>query len=215
MSLEQDGLVAILRGVVPDRVVEIGHVLFEAGFRTIEVPLNSPDPFASIARLSSALGARCLCGAGTVLRPDDVRRVADAGGRLIVSPNTDASVIAKSLELGLEVMPGFMTPTEALAAAAAGANRLKLFPAAPLGAGYLRGLMAVLPHNVGVFAVGGIGANQVAAWVDAGAAGFGFGSELFKPSYSLDEIAARARRLVAANRDAREHNGKNVSANQE
>ena len=191
-------VVAILRGIVPDRALEVGEVLHGSGIRAIEVPLNSPDPFDSIARLAANFGDSCLCGAGTVLRPGDVDRVHRAGGRLVVAPNTDREVIARALQHRLIAMPGFATATEAFAAIAAGAECLKLFPASSYGPGHLRALKAVLPSEVDVFAVGGVGADQVGEWSNAGAFGFAFGSELFKPEYSTEEIAERARRLVSA-----------------
>jgi 2-dehydro-3-deoxyphosphogalactonate aldolase len=195
-------IVAILRGVAPERAVVVGKVIFEAGISTIEVPLNSPRPFDSIAKLSAALGASCLCGAGTVLDAGDVRRAHDAGARLIVSPNTNAAVIEAAVERRMIAMPGFATATEAFAGIDAGAGHLKLFPAASYGPGHLKALKAVLPKDVGVYAVGGVGADSVEDWVAAGAAGFGFGSELFRPDYTEDDIACRARRLVEAVRCA-------------
>ncbi len=191
-------LVAILRGVTPDNVLAVGQVLHDAGIRTIEVPLNSPQPFDSIARLAAKFGSSCLCGGGTVLTPQDVERVHAAGGRLIVAPNTDAAVIARARALGMIAMPGIATATEAFTALAAGATHLKLFPAATYGPGHLKALKTVLPKSVSVFAVGGVGADQIEAWTKAGASGFGLGSELFRPEYTLDEIAKRARQLVDA-----------------
>lgn len=191
-------LVAILRGIGPDRILDVARSLFDAGIRAIEVPLNSPYPFESIARLAAQYGETCLCGAGTVLTAEDVDGVRDSGGKLMVSPNTDPAVIARARRHGMVAMPGFATATEAFAAIAAGATHLKLFPAASYGPGHLKALKAVLPKSVPVFAVGGIGVDQIAPWLAAGASGFGFGSEIFKPEYTLDEIADRARRLVAA-----------------
>jgi 2-dehydro-3-deoxyphosphogalactonate aldolase len=190
--------IAILRGVSPDSVVGVGETLHDAGIRVIEVPLNSPDPYRSIERLSRAFGDRCLCGAGTVLSPEEVERAHDAGARLIVSPNVDARVIARTLTLDMVAMPGFATATEAFAALAAGAVRLKLFPATTYGAGHARALAAVLPSGTRLYAVGGIGADEVREWIGAGITGFGFGSELFRPTYSIDEIAMRARGIVSA-----------------
>ncbi|HEY1314885.1 MAG TPA: 2-dehydro-3-deoxy-6-phosphogalactonate aldolase [Steroidobacteraceae bacterium] len=195
-------LVAILRGVSPLRVIEIGDVLYEAGFRTLEVPLNSPDPFASIAKLA-AHRSDWTIGAGTVLEPEDVRRTRDAGGRLVLAPNCDAAVIRRALELDLQVIPGIATATEAFVAIAAGAQQLKLFPASTYGPRHLGALSAVLPGEARVFPVGGIGAQDIAAWLAVGAAGFGFGSELFRTDYSVADIARRARELVQALRDAR------------
>ncbi len=191
-------LVAILRGLDPDRALDVGQVLYDSGIRVIEVPLNSPSPFDSIARLAKRFGESCLCGAGTVLSVEDVERVHAAGGGLVVSPNTDAAVIARARAHGMIAMPGFATATEGFAAIAAGAAHLKLFPAATYGAGHLKALKAVLPGAVPVFAVGGIDAERIADWSKGGASGFGFGSELFRPDYTLQEIADRARRLVDA-----------------
>ncbi|HEY2068905.1 MAG TPA: 2-dehydro-3-deoxy-6-phosphogalactonate aldolase [Rhizomicrobium sp.] len=189
-------LIAILRGVTPERIEAVARVLFEEGVRAIEVPLNSPEPFDSIARLSRAFSAECLCGAGTVLDAADVARVKDAGGKLIVTPNTDPAVIAQAVALDMTVVPGFATATEAFAAIKAGARTLKLFPAKTYGSGHLKALKAVLPRDVPVYAVGGVGAEDVAEWIAAGAAGFGFGSELFRTDYSDDDIRTRTRRLV-------------------
>lgn len=196
--LDQVPLVAILRGVTPDRVVETGEALYEAGIRAIEVPLNSPDPFRGIEKLCAALGRKCLCGAGTVLDTDQVERARDAGAELIVAPNTDIGVIARAARHGLVVMPGFATATEAFAAIAAGATRLKLFPASSHGAAHLRALKTVLPHGVKVFAVGGVAPGQMREWIAAGAAGFGIGSDIFKPEYTTEEIAARTRKAIEA-----------------
>jgi 2-dehydro-3-deoxyphosphogalactonate aldolase len=195
-------IVAILRGVTPARIQGVAAALFEAGIRAIEVPLNSPEPFKSIAALAKGFGDRCLCGAGTVLSMGDVDRVAEAGGKLLVTPNTDPAVIARGVEKGLTVMPGFFTPSEAFAAITAGAKTLKLFPASTGGTGHLKAVLAVLPKSVPVYAVGGVGAGNMKEWRWAGASGFGLGSELFKPDFSDDEIATRARQCVAAFKDA-------------
>jgi 2-dehydro-3-deoxyphosphogalactonate aldolase len=191
-------LVAILRGVTPARIEAIAAELFEAGFRAIEVPLNSPEPLKSIALLAKQFGDRCLTGAGTVLTPEDVTRVADAGGKLLVTPNTNPAVISCGVEKGLSVMPGFYTPSEGFAAVAAGARTLKLFPASSGGIGHLQAMLAVLPKTVPVYAVGGVGAGNMSEWRKAGAAGFGLGSDLFKPDFSDADIAARARKCIAA-----------------
>ncbi|MDP9013466.1 MAG: 2-dehydro-3-deoxy-6-phosphogalactonate aldolase [Pseudomonadota bacterium] len=196
-------LVAILRGVTTGRVVAIGDVLYEAGIRCIEVPLNSPDPFASIAALANRRLPDLKVGAGTVLNVEDVHRTRDAGGRLVVSPNIRVEVIRCALELGLDVMPGFATATEAFEAIDAGARRLKLFPAASYGTRYLESLRGVFPADVQVYPVGGVGARDVAPWLAAGAAGFGFGSELFRPEYDLSEIKQRAAALMRALQEAR------------
>ena len=195
-------LVAILRGVTPARIEAIAAALFEAGFRAIEVPLNSPEPLKSIALLAKQFGDRCLTGAGTVLTPEDVDRVADAGGKLLVTPNTNPAVIARGVEKGLTVMPGFYTPSEGFAAVAAGARYLKLFPASSGGIGHLQAMLAVLPKTVPIYAVGGVGAGNMSEWRKAGAAGFGLGSDLFKPDFTDAEIATRARQCVKAFNDA-------------
>lgn len=202
-SIGESALVAILRGVVPERVVEIGDVLYEAGIRMIEVPLNSPDPFASIARLAACGRPNWTIGAGTVLDVDGVRRTYEVGGRLIVSPNFDVGVIRCALQLGMQVMPGIATATEAFAAIDAGARQLKLFPAVTYGPRHLQALRAVLPSEVSVFPVGGIERQDIPRWLGVGAAGFGFGSELFRPDYSVADIGQRARDLVQALREAR------------
>ena len=199
----EHALVAILRGVEPGRVVGIGEVLYQAGMRIIEVPLNSPDPYASIAALAASHRLDCLIGAGTVLTMDQVRHTQEVGGRLVVSPNCDAGVIEGALRLGMQVMPGFATATEAFTAIRAGARHLKLFPAVSYGPRHLQSLRAVLPAEVSVYPVGGIGAPDIAGWLGVGAAGFGFGSELFRPDYSLAEIERRAGLLVTAFRAAR------------
>ncbi|HLZ96505.1 MAG TPA: 2-dehydro-3-deoxy-6-phosphogalactonate aldolase [Steroidobacteraceae bacterium] len=199
----QPALVAILRGVAPDKVAAVADVLYAAGIRKIEVPLNSPEPFSSIARLAAAHRTDWLVGAGTVLSADDVRRTHAAGGRLVVSPNCNTDVIRCALQLGMEVLPGIATATEAFDAIHAGARQIKLFPAVTYGTRHLEALRAVLPPDVGVFPVGGVGAQDIAGWLSAGAAGFGFGSELFRPDYTLAEIEQRAGRLVQSLQEAR------------
>ena len=201
-SAEETVFIAILRGISPSRVIEIGDVLYDAGFRTLEVPLNSPDPFASIAKL---MGRRSdwTIGAGTVLSAEDVRRTRDAGGELVLSPNCDAAVIRRALELDLQVIPGIATATEAFDAVAAGARQLKLFPASTYGPRHLGALLAVLPSGIRLYPVGGIGAPDVAPWLAAGAAGFGFGSELFRPEYAASDVARRAQELIRALKDVR------------
>jgi 2-dehydro-3-deoxyphosphogalactonate aldolase len=195
-------LIAILRGVTPERVVEIGEVLYDAGIRAIEVPLNSPSPFASIAKLAGCR-SNWTIGAGTVLTAGDVRRAYEAGARLVLAPNCNAAVIRSAIELSMQVMPGIATATEAFSALEAGTRQLKLFPAVTYGPRHLEALRAVLPGDVGVFPVGGIGGQDIARWLIAGAAGFGFGSELFRPEYSVADIGRRARELVLALQNAR------------
>jgi len=194
-------LVAILRGLTPQRAPEVGAALVDCGFRTIEVPLNSPDPLQTIGLLAQAHGASCQIGAGTVLSVAQVDEVLAAGGTLVVAPNCDGQVIRRALDRGLRMLPGVATATEAFAAVQAGASELKLFPAATYGAGHLKALKSVLPRHVKLYPVGGIGAPHIAEWLAAGAAGFGFGSELFAPAYTLDEITQRARRLLQALRE--------------
>lgn len=191
-------LVAILRGVTPAKIEGVAEALFGAGFRAIEVPLNSPEPFKSIELLAKQFGGRCLTGAGTVLTVEQADQVANAGGKLMVTPNTNASVIARGVAKGLTVMPGFYTPSEGFAAIAAGAKYLKLFPASTGGIGHLQAMLAVLPKNFPVYAVGGVGAGNMSEWRKAGAAGFGLGSELFKPDFTDADISARAAKCVAA-----------------
>jgi 2-dehydro-3-deoxyphosphogalactonate aldolase len=200
--LDELPLVAILRGVTPERVAGVAAALFDSGFRAIEVPLNSPEPFKSIEILARAYGDRCLTGAGTVLTEDQADRVAAAGGKLLVTPNTNPAVITRGVKRGLTVMPGFYTPSEGFAAVAAGAQYLKLFPASTGGIAHLKAMLAVLPKSIPVYAVGGAGSSNMKEWRQAGAAGFGLGSDLFKPDFTDAEIAARARACVEAFRAA-------------
>jgi len=195
-------IVAILRGIRPDEIVAVAGTLYDCGIRAMEVPLNSPDPLDSIARLAARFGDTCLCGAGTVLIPEQVDAVAAAGGKLIVSPDCNAPVIRRALELGLMPAPGFATPTEAFAAIRAGARLLKLFPAASYGTGFLKALNEVLPPDVSVLAVGGVGPAEMKEWRTAGAKGFGIGGALYKPGRPLAEIEERAALLVSAYRAA-------------
>jgi 2-dehydro-3-deoxyphosphogalactonate aldolase len=198
--LEEMPVVAILRGVTPDEVTDIGAALVTAGVGIIEVPLNSPDAWDSIAALSEAFGDQALIGAGTVLTAAQVPEVAGAGGRLIVAPNTDVSVIRTARNDGLAVMPGFATPTEALAAISAGADALKLFPAEGCPPNVLKAMLAILPADVPVLAVGGISYDNMSDYWSAGARGFGVGSSLYKPGRSAAEVADLAPRFVAAAR---------------
>jgi 2-dehydro-3-deoxyphosphogalactonate aldolase len=200
-AFEEAPLVAILRGVRPDEVGPIAEALFAAGLRLVEVPLNSPQPLESIAALRQMEG-RMIWGAGTVLTPDQVDAVAGVGGRMIVSPNTSPAVILRTVELGLEPLPGFATATEAFAALDAGARRLKLFPAASYGPDHLKALKAVLPVEAEVIPVGGVGPDQMAAWKAAGARGFGLGSDLYKPGMTADEVGRRASAALTALRSA-------------
>jgi len=185
-------LVAILRGIRPDEVEAIGGALVEAGFALIEVPLNSPDPLTSIARLAEAFGDTAMIGAGTVLDPTDVPRIAEAGGRLIVMPHSDTAVIGAVKQAGLTCVPGFATPTEAFAALAAGADALKLFPAEANPPAVLKAMRAVLPAAVPVLPVGGITPDSMAAYRAAGAAGFGLGSALYRPGMTAADVSENA-----------------------
>ena len=191
-------LVAILRGVTPAKIEGVADALFGAGFRAIEVPLNSPEPFKSIEALARHFGDRCLTGAGTVLTTEQADQVASAGGKLMVTPNTNPAVIARGVAKGLTVMPGFYTPSEGFAAIAAGAKYLKLFPASTGGIGHLQAMLAVLPKTIPVYAVGGVGAGNMFEWRKAGAAGFGLCSELFKQDFTEADIATRAQKAVSA-----------------
>jgi len=191
-------IVAILRGIAPDEAVAVGEVLMAAGIRKIEVPLNSPEPLVSVARLADAFGTSALIGAGTVLDPAEVARVRDAGGRLVVSPDMNPEVIRATRAAGMASYPGVMTPTEAFAALRAGATGLKLFPGTLIGPEGLKAMRAVLPKGTEVLAVGGAGPNTFAAWFEAGADGFGIGSALYAPGDGPDRVAARARDIVAA-----------------
>jgi 2-dehydro-3-deoxyphosphogalactonate aldolase len=191
-------LIAILRGLKPDEAVEIGEALVSAGFRCLEVPLNSPSPLDSIARLRAALGDRAIVGAGTVLKADQVAAVAGAGGQIVVSPNTDAAVVRATKAAGLISLPGFFTASEAFAALAAGADGLKLFPAEAAGPPVVKALKAVLPKECDVFAVGGIEPGTMAAYRAAGAAGFGIGSSLYAPGRTAEDVHARAKAFVQA-----------------
>jgi 2-dehydro-3-deoxyphosphogalactonate aldolase len=197
-ALAEMPLVAILRGVKPEEVGEIGAALFEAGFRIIEVPLNSPDPFRSIALLAEQFGSRALIGGGTVMTPEAARRVIGVGGRLVVMPHSDAQVIRAAKEAGGRCVPGVATPTEGFAAFAAGADALKLFPGEALPPPVLKAWKAVFPPTVPMLPVGGVSPETMADYVAAGAAGFGIGSALYKPGFGADEVGLRAAAFVKA-----------------
>lgn len=192
------GLVAILRGVTPDDAEPVAMALADSGFEAIEVPLNSPDPFRSIRAMADAVGDRALVGAGTVLTPGDVDRLHDAGGRLLVTPNVDPAVIRRAQVHAMVTMPGVFTPTEALAAAALGASALKFFPASVLGPSGVKAIMAVLPKDLPVGAVGGVADADFSAWGAIGVRTFGLGSSLYAPGMPAQEVGERARRAVAA-----------------
>ena len=196
--LEPLPLVAILRGLHPDEAVAIGQALAGAGFRVLEVPLNSPQPMESIRRLTQSLGDGYLIGAGTVMTTAQVSEVAAAGGRLIVMPHADTAVIRAAKQAGILCVPGVATPTEAFAALAAGADGLKLFPADQVTPAGLKAWRAVLPKEVPVLPVGGIAPNTMAPWLAAGAQGFGIGSALYAPGVGADEVARRAQVFAQA-----------------
>ena len=191
-------IIAILRGVRPDEVVSIAASLIAAGITKIEVPLNSPDPLVSVGKLAKKFGDVALIGAGTVLNVGDVTRVADAGGRLVVSPNTDATVIAATKAAGLASYPGVMTPSECFTALNAGADGLKLFPASLIGPAGLAAIKAVLPVGTETLAVGGAGPENFAAWVQAGADGFGLGTSLYRPGDNAADVSEKAKLIVDA-----------------
>lgn len=202
-ALAECPVVAIVRGIRPAEVLAHAEALYDAGVRGLEVPLNSPEPLDSIRRLAGAWGERMAIGGGTVLTTKSVDDVAQAGGRIIVSPNTQPEVVRHAVARELDPAPGFGTATEAFAAITAGARHLKLFPAATYGPGHVKQLKAVLPATAVIWAVGGVGAGEMADWWAAGCRAFGIGGELYKPGQSPDETAEKARRVVAAARALR------------
>ena len=193
-------VIAILRGLTPEEAPAIGDALLDAGVRILEVPLNSPRPFESIAILARRCGADALVGAGTVMSAEDVARVSEAGGRLAISPHLDVAVVAAAKAAGLVAIPGAFTPSEIFAALRAGADAVKLFPAELIGPEGLRALRAVVPAGVALIPVGGVSAATMPEWRAAGASGFGVGSALFRPGRAATEVAALARAMVGAAR---------------
>jgi 2-dehydro-3-deoxyphosphogalactonate aldolase len=191
-------LVAILRGIRPDEAVAVGEALLGAGVPVLEVPLNSPEPLESIRRLASRFGDRALVGAGTVIDPTDCARIAEAGGRLVVTPHADPAVVRAAKAAGMLCVPGFLTPGEAFSLLAAGADGLKLFPAEAASPPVLKALLAVLPKGTKVLPVGGIDVGNIPAWRAAGAAGFGIGSAIYRPGDTPAEVAAKAAALRLA-----------------
>lgn len=191
-------IIAILRGIRPEEATDICEVLISSGITRIEVPLNSPDPFTSIAKMTQSFADQAMIGAGTVLTVADVGRVADAGGRMIVSPNCDTTVIAASKAAGLASYPGVLTPTECFAALRAGADGLKIFPSFLMGPEGLKAISAVLPSGTQTYAVGGVGPKNFAEWIAAGAAGFGIGTGIYTPGMSVEDVRTRALDIVAA-----------------
>ena len=196
--LQRAPLIAILRGITPEEAVSVGSALIETKFEIIEVPLNSPAPFASIEKLARTFGNAALIGAGTVLRVEDVDAVNNAGGRLIVMPHADEAIVRRAKDKDLACVPGFATPTEAFRVFAAGADALKLFPAEGSSPAVLKSLRAVLPRDVPLIPVGGIDGRSFEGWLAAGATGFGIGSALYRPGTSADTLRERARDLFAA-----------------
>jgi 2-dehydro-3-deoxyphosphogalactonate aldolase len=191
-------IIAILRGIEPAEAVDVGRALVDAGIRIVEVPLNSPQANTSIERLATSIGSEALVGAGTVLTAVSVDEVASAGAKFVVSPNTDVDVIARTLERGLEPMPGAMTPTEALQAISAGARHLKIFPAGSVGGGHIRALCDVLPSDCRIWAVGGVSAANLPNWIRSGAFGVGIGGSLYRAGRPIDDIRSGAAELIAA-----------------
>lgn len=197
-AFKQCSLVGILRGVTPDEVEQIGDALVDAGFTIIEVPLNSPDAYTSISKLVRRFGGKAIIGAGTVISVEQVVKVADAGGRLVVSPNTDIEVIRATTSADMISVPGYYTASEAFDAIKAGAHALKLFPAEVAGIATVKSHRAVLPGDIPLVASGGITPNTIAAWCDAGVDGFGLGSALYTAGLSARDVAQQAARFVAA-----------------
>ncbi|GFM59072.1 2-dehydro-3-deoxy-6-phosphogalactonate aldolase [Pseudomonas cichorii] len=200
-ALQENGLVAILRGLRPEEAPAIGEVLYQAGFRVIEVPLNSPQPYDSITLLRQYLPADCLVGAGTVLTAEQVVQVKEAGGQLIVMPHSDPKVLRAARAAGLFLSPGVATPTEAFAALAEGADVLKLFPAEQMSPAVVKAWLAVLPAGTVLLPVGGITPQNMKDFLDAGVKGFGLGSGLFKPGMSVADVEQRAKAYVSAWRE--------------
>lgn len=197
------GIVAIIRGVTLDEVAGVGDALYDAGIRIVEVPLNSPEPFRSIAALAARFQGRMVVGAGTVLDSESVDRVKSAGGQISVSPDCNPEVIARALDRGMVPLPGVFTPTEAFTAVRAGARHLKLFPAEAASPRTVKAWKAVLPRDVRIYAVGGVTPANMREWAEAGCAGFGIGSNIYKPGRSADDVAKAARDFVAAWQDLR------------
>ncbi|GHC18469.1 2-dehydro-3-deoxy-6-phosphogalactonate aldolase [Aidingimonas halophila] len=196
-AMQDRPLVAILRGISPEEVEAVGDALVEAGFKMIEVPLNSPRPWQSLERLVKRMPEDVLVGAGTVLDVADVERLGSLGASLLITPNIDADIVEAGKAQELASFIGCMTPSEALMAARSGATALKLFPAARLGVGYFSDVSAILPSDLPVFAVGGVNRDNMADWHAAGVRGFGFGSNLYQPGRHPDEVGTAATSLVA------------------
>lgn len=197
-AVEECGIIAILRGVTPDEAEAVGDALFAAGIRIVEVPLNSPDPFESISRLARRFAGRMVVGAGTVLDEPSVDRVKAAGGEIAVAPDCNPAIISRAIAQGLVPLPGVFTPSEAFTAIRSGASHLKLFPAEAASPVTVKAWKAVLPRHAGVYAVGGVTPFNIKAWWDAGCAGFGIGSNIYKPGMSANDVRKAADGFVAA-----------------
>lgn len=191
-------VIAILRGITPNEIIPVGRALVECGINVIEIPLNSPEPFESIKRLSTDMGSNAIIGAGTVLRVEDIQTINASGGQLVVSPNTDPKVIAATVAAGMISVPGYYTPTEAFAAILAGAHAIKLFPAEAASPSIVKAQRAVLPAGFPLFIVGGVQSGDAPQWLSAGASGFGLGGALYRPGYSAAQVKQAASQFVAA-----------------
>jgi 2-dehydro-3-deoxyphosphogalactonate aldolase len=197
-ALDACGIIAILRGVTPDEIIDVTQALFDAGVRVVEVPLNSPDPFVSIEKISKAFAGRMIVGAGTVLSVQDVNVLKAHGGTISVSPDCNEAVIERAVEIGLEPLPGVFTPTEAFSAIRVGAKHLKLFPAEAASPAVIKAWKAVLPKHVKIYAVGGVTPDNMGDWLAAGVSGFGIGSSIYKPGMTVDAVKEAAGKLVSA-----------------
>lgn len=197
-AVSECGLIAILRGITTGEVEAAGQALIDAGIRVAEIPLNSPDPFTSIQKMSTAFKGKLIVGAGTVLSPQDVNLLKAHGGEISVSPDCNETVIARAKELGMEPLPGVFTPTETFAAIRAGATHLKLFPAEAASPITVKAWRAVLPKHVSVYAVGGIAPANMQSWIDAGVSGFGIGSNIYKQGFTPADVARSAKEFVTA-----------------
>ena len=197
-AIAECGLIAILRGITASDVVAVGQALLEAGIRVAEIPLNSPDPFTSIEKMNAHFHGKLIVGAGTVLSLQDVNMLKTHKGQISVSPDCNEAVIRRAVEMGLVPLPGVFTPTEAFAAIRSGATHLKLFPAEAASPVTVKAWRAVLPRHVNIYAVGGITPSNMQSWIDTGAAGFGIGSNIYKPGFTADDVSKSAREFVAA-----------------
>jgi len=194
--LKSPSIVAIIRGVKPEEAVDVAQTMYDAGIRIIEVPLNSPDPFRSIKNIVDSLGDKMLIGAGTVTTKDEVSKLKDVGGEIVVSPNMNPEVISYTKSLGMLSYPGVMTVTESFQAIEAGADGLKVFPADVVGMGFIKATKVVLPKGTPMLAVGGVSEANIDEWIKAGADGFGLGSSIYKPEMSLEEISDRCKKVM-------------------